>query len=44
MDMLVILLGLAILLILTLKKVPVIYAAAISVIFIALFSLSLIHI
>lgn len=38
MDMVVILLGLAILLILTLKKVPVVYAAAISVIFIALFS------
>ena len=38
MDMIVILLGLAILLILTLKKVPVVYAAAISVIFIALFS------
>lgn len=38
MDMIVILLGLAILLILTLKKVPVVYAAAISVIFIAFFS------
>ncbi len=38
MDMVVILLGLIILLVLTLKKVPVIYAAAISVIFIALFS------
>jgi H+/gluconate symporter-like permease len=38
MDMIVILLGLVILLVLTLKKVPVIYAAAISVIFIALFS------
>lgn len=38
MDMIVILLGLAILLILTLKKVPVVYAAAVSVIFIALFS------
>lgn len=38
MDMIVILLGLTILLILTLKKVPVVYAAAISVIFIALFS------
>ncbi|GLB32705.1 citrate transporter [Lacrimispora amygdalina] len=38
MDMLVILLGLAILLVLTLKKVPVVYAAAISIIFIAVFS------
>ena len=38
MDMLVVLLGLVILLVLTLKKVPVIYAAAISVIFIAIFS------
>lgn len=38
MDMVVILIGLALLLILTLKKVPVVYAAAISVIFIALFS------
>jgi H+/gluconate symporter-like permease len=38
MDMLVILLGLALLLILTLKKVPVIFASAGSVIFIALFS------
>lgn len=38
MDMIVILLGLAILLILTLKKVPVVYAAAISVIFISMFS------
>lgn len=36
--MIVILLGLAILLILTLKKVPTVYAALISVIFIALFS------
>lgn len=38
MDMLIILLGLIILLVLTLKKVPVVYAAAISVIFIAFFS------
>ena len=38
MDMIVILLGLVILLFLTLKKVPVVYAAAVSVIFIALFS------
>lgn len=38
MDMLVILLGLVLLLVLTLKKVPVVYAALISVIFIALFS------
>lgn len=38
MDMVVILLGLAILLALTLKKVPVIYAAALCVVFIALFS------
>ncbi|QTL97146.1 GntP family permease [Iocasia frigidifontis] len=38
MDMLVILLGLAILLVLTLRKVPVVYAAAISIIFIAVFS------
>lgn len=38
MDMLVILIGLVLLLVLTLKKVPVVYAAAISVIFIALFS------
>lgn len=38
MDMIIILIGLALLLILTLKKVPVVYAAAISVIFIALFS------
>ena len=38
MDMIIILVGLALLLVLTLKKVPVVYAAAISVIFIALFS------
>ena len=38
MDMIIILEGLALLLVLTLKKVPVVYAAAISVIFIALFS------
>ncbi len=38
MDMLVILLGLALLLILTLKKVHVVFASAASVIFIALFS------
>lgn len=38
MDMIVILLGLAMLLVLTLKKVPVVYAAAVSVIFIAVFS------
>lgn len=38
MDMIIILVGLALLLVLTLKKVPVAYAAAISVIFIALFS------
>lgn len=38
MDMLVILLGLALLLALTLKKVPVVYAALASVIFVALFS------
>lgn len=38
MDMIVILLGLVILLFLTLKKVPVVYAATVSVIFIALFS------
>lgn len=38
MDMIVVLLGLVILLVLTLKKVPVIYAAAISVVFIAIFS------
>lgn len=38
MDMIIILLGLIILLVLTLKKVPVVYAAAVSVIFIAVFS------
>ena len=38
MDMLIILLGLIILLVLTLKKVPVVYAAAASVIFISFFS------
>lgn len=38
MDMIIILVGLTLLLVLTLKKVPVVYAAAISVIFIALFS------
>ena len=38
MDMIIILVGLVLLLVLTLKKVPVVYAAAISVIFIALFS------
>ena len=38
MDMIIILVGLALLLVLTLKKVPVVYAAAISVIFIAFFS------
>ena len=38
MDMIIILVGLALLLVLTLKKVPVVYAAAISVIFIALFN------
>ena len=38
MDMIIILVGLALLLVLTLKKVTVVYAAAISVIFIALFS------
>lgn len=38
MDMIVILLGLVLLLVLTLKKVPVVYAALVSVIFIALFS------
>lgn len=38
MDMIIILVGLALLLVLTLKKVSVVYAAAISVIFIALFS------
>lgn len=38
MDMIVILLGLVILLVLTLKKVPVVFASLISVIFIVLFS------
>ena len=35
MDMIVILLGLVILLVLTLKKVPVVFAALVSVVFIA---------
>ena len=38
MDMVVILLGLVLLLVLTLKKMPVVYAAIISVLFVALFS------
>ncbi len=38
MSMLVILIGLVLLLVLTLKKVPVVYAALISIIFVALFS------
>ena len=38
MDMIVVLLGLVLLLVLTLKKVPVVYAALVSVIFVALFS------
>lgn len=38
MDMLVILVGLVLLLVLTLKKIPIVYAAMISIIFIALFS------
>ena len=38
MDMIVILLGLVILLVLTLKKVPVVFAALVSVVFIAAFS------
>ena len=37
MDMIVVLLGLVLLLVLTLKKVPVVYAALVSVIFVALF-------
>lgn len=38
MDMIVVLLGLLLLLVLTLKRVPVVYAALVSVIFVALFS------
>ncbi len=38
MDMIVILLGLALLLVLTLKKVPVVFASLFSVVFIAIFS------